>query len=113
MTAERWQAVSFGATLALVVGLRLSAAELLLLGGMLALGVLISLRQPRRRPMRQRPVIRIERPRRAPLGGRGGAAERRGGWPHLEWLLEEAARLSSGPRRERKEESHAWFALDG
>lgn len=94
MTSERLAAISFGATLAVVVALRLNAAGMLLVAtallAALLLCPLLALRALTLGGSASLPDIRIERPTRPALGGPRAAPQRgllvrrrsarRGGW---------------------------------
>lgn len=100
MSGERESALAFGITLALIVGIRLTLAGLVLLGLALIVGLLV-VGWPHAREWltaHALPEVRIERPvidgrarpasrpprdriRRIAATARG---TRRGGWPHLE-----------------------------
>lgn len=100
MSGERESALAFGVTLALVVGLRLTLAGLVLIGLGVIVGLLVASWPHAREWLTAHalPEVRIERPvvdgrarpasrprrdrvRRIAASARGS---RRGGWPHLE-----------------------------
>lgn len=96
MKPSTWLAISFGFTLALVVGVRLSMMGLLLVGALLLSALLLcplfALRWVGVDPFSPEPQVRVERPPAGGLGGGGGARPalgvtprpaRRGGWSHL------------------------------
>ncbi|MBA3532285.1 MAG: hypothetical protein H0T73_10225 [Ardenticatenales bacterium] len=105
MRATSWLAISFGYTLALVVGVRLSMEGLLLVAAILLTALLLCPIVALRwviAYMADAPEVWVERP---PTRGIGTAPSilralpgsrrmraRRGGWPHLEGILREQAR---------------------
>jgi len=100
--AASWMAISFGYTLALIVGVRLSMEGLLLVAAILLTALvlcpIIALRWMIYYLADTLPEVWVERP---PVKGMGipaaapralplhRARTRRGGWPHLEGILRE------------------------